>query len=115
MAPPNAPDELSTLRTVGETFSSKITAPSAPTMGSRRATARISEIASSMAVIAAFDPRQPKAERRRRLRNRHGDGLALFADLVVKVAVRWETGRWCRRGAGEGRWDCLLIGRAFEG
>ena len=52
-----------------------------------------------MAVIAAFDPRQPKAERRRRLRNRHGDALAAFAVLVVKVAVGWEVGRWRWRGA----------------
>lgn len=84
-------------------------------MGSRRATARISETASSMAVIAAFEPRQPKAERRRRLRNRHGDGLAAFADLVVKVAVGYAAGGWCRRGAGEGNLDCLPIGLSYEG
>lgn len=52
-----------------------------------------------MAAIADFEPRQPKAERRRRLRNRHGYELAALANLVVTIAVGAQTGRWRRRGS----------------
>jgi hypothetical protein len=57
-------------------------------------------MSSSIAVIGAFEPCQPKAERRRLLRNRHGDEFAAFADLVVKDAVGQEAGDCRRRGAG---------------
>ena len=69
-AVPMAPDELSTFSKAGETRSRSATAPSAPRIGSMRATSLISVSASCSRVIAGWDF-HPKACRRNRALKRH--------------------------------------------
>jgi len=52
---PMAPDELSTCSSAGDTLSRKRTAPSAASVGSRRATFLISETASFTRFTAGWD------------------------------------------------------------
>jgi len=54
-AVPMAPDELSTFSKAGEIRSNNATAPSAPRIGSMRATCLISETASCSRAIAGCD------------------------------------------------------------
>ncbi|MNL56369.1 hypothetical protein D3C87_1798600 [compost metagenome] len=70
-AVPIAPEEESTSSSAGESFSMKRMAPSAPSMGSLRATVEISETASFTRWQASFDERQPKARARNRAANSH--------------------------------------------
>ena len=59
-AEPSAPDELSTCASAGESFSSSVTAPSAASSGSLRATCLISDKASLIRWIGVSE-RQPNA------------------------------------------------------
>jgi len=74
-AVPIAPEELSTCSSAGETRSRKVTAPSAPSNGSRRATPLISVTACFTRWTAGWDL-QPKACRLKRALNsqRYGSG-----------------------------------------
>ena len=73
---PIAPDELSTRSRAGERRSRKVTAPSAASTGSRRATFFISLTASFTRWMAGCDL-QPNAERRKRALNSHAWPSAL--------------------------------------
>ena len=95
-AVPMAPEELSTCSSAGESFSSKVTTPSAARSWSRRATLLISETASVMRLIAGSDL-QPKACRRNRALNSHLWALAFVIAKLRERSVgdrRWLCPRW---------------------
>src|SRR3990172_7504550 len=88
-AEPMAPDELSTCSRAPDTFSSKITAPSAPRILSLRAAALISATASLMRLIGTSE--------------RHPNAFARNRDRKVQL---------CALGAGI---DCALPERGAGG
>src|SRR2546421_4008191 len=92
-AVPIAPDELSTRSRAGERRSRKVTAPSAASTGSRRATFFISLTASFTRWMAGWDL-QPNEERRKRALNSHAWPSALAMVMASYLTTRGHVITW---------------------